>query len=460
MELTRTRPAGRRALVVLGALWLTAGGAGALGPHEILLLANSASPDSVAIAEHYARLRGVPPVNLVMLKVPLKSARGDGLTPAQFTRWIWEPARRAARERGIEGHILAWVYSSDFPTRVDTAPAMSLTGLTFVRNRPPPPPEVANGTYASALFNAPSMPGGRVPPARSLDTFAEWLGADMPLPAMMLGVTRAPHGNPRDVVLAGLARGAASDGSTPTGTVWLITSDDIRSRCRAWQYPGAAAELRRYGIAVQVTNAPPPQAAAVIGVQLGASNVDPSRYTFLPGALGEHLTSLGAVFEPHTQTRLTTWIAAGATASAGTVTEPYALWTKFPSAYVYVFQAAGATLLESLYQSVRCPLQLLPVGDPLAAPWKPWARLEVPELEDGVPTSLMRLRPRVASASGVDYRRFKYYVDGREVSAGPEFDYDPAALAATGARTLRIVAYRTGLLRHQVFGEWPIDTPR
>ena len=31
---------------------------------------------------------------------------------------------------------------------------------------------------------------------------------------------------------------------------------------------------------------------------------------------------------------------------------------------------AGCTLIESLYQAVRCPLQLLPVGEPLASPWR------------------------------------------------------------------------------------------
>ena len=46
-------------------------------------------------------------------------------------------ALKAAADRGIARHILAWAYSTDFPTRVDTNPKMSLQGITFTRGAVP-----------------------------------------------------------------------------------------------------------------------------------------------------------------------------------------------------------------------------------------------------------------------------------------------------------------------------------
>ncbi|MEM8736139.1 MAG: hypothetical protein AAGG44_18055, partial [Planctomycetota bacterium] len=54
--------------------------------------------------------------------------------------------------------------------------------------------------------------------------------------------------------------------------------------------------------------------------------------------------------------------------SSGTVVEPYALQAKFPLPTLYVHYARGCSLVESFYQSVTGPYQLLIVGDPLCQP--------------------------------------------------------------------------------------------
>ena len=144
-------------------------GTGALGPHEILLLVNQDSPASLEIANHYTRLRRIPPANVVHLSLPGKvfDARSQ-MDPDEFTRYIWEPANRFARERGLEDHILAWVYSADFPIRITSAVPVSLQGITLVRNRLPDPESIKRGTYRSPLYAGPDGPRGLLLESRTL----------------------------------------------------------------------------------------------------------------------------------------------------------------------------------------------------------------------------------------------------------------------------------------------------
>jgi hypothetical protein len=104
---------------------------------------------------------------------------------------------------------------------------------------------------------------------------------------------------------------------------------------------------------------------------MGAENVNPALIqSFAPGAMAENLTSWGAEFQKP-QTKITKWIEAGATATAGMVVEPFANPNKFPSARFFEYYTSGCTILESFYQSIASPLQNLLLGDPLAKPYAP-----------------------------------------------------------------------------------------
>ena len=437
-------------------MWLAASAAWALGPHEVLVLANSNSAASVRIAQTYVRLRQIPQVNLVYLNVTNRGAPGCiAIPPEQFTKEIWDPATKAVADRGLEDHILAWVYSVDFPIRITTDPPLSLMGLTFLRNNLPLKREIDRGTYGSPLFAGPDGPGGSGFAAQSFDVQQDWLSVDMPLPSMMLGFT-GQRGNTEAEVLACLERGAKADGTSPTAGVYFVTSDDIRSKCRQWQFGPAAVELAAAGFPVAITNAFPRQGPPALGIMLGAATVDPSRPNgYVPGAIGEHLTSLAGYFDVDGQTKLTAWLKAGATASAGTVTEPMSIWSKFPSARVYVHVVAGCTLLESLYQSIRCPLQILLVGEPLAAPFSHAGAVVL----DGLPAEPLRepvvIRVKPATAPGLYYGRYQYLVDGQTVlgvGRGSEITLDPARYEG-GVHRLRAVAYTAGSVRQQTFVE-------
>jgi uncharacterized protein (TIGR03790 family) len=421
----------------------------ALGPHEVLLLANGRSPESIDIADTYARLRGIPEQNILRLNI---AREDDGwphtISPAEFTRLIWRPATRVVQQRGLEDQLLVWVYSTDFPIRISTTPPISIQGITFLRNQLPDSEAVKMGTYHSPLFTGPDNVNIRPHISQTFDTYAEWLRDEMPLPSMMLGYS-GKKGNSLDRIRTCLSRGVASDGSSPTGTVYFVQTKDVRSECRQWQHVGATYDINVSGLEVVVTDQEPQGRSNVLGIQMGAANVRPDRNTYLPGSMAEHLTSEAAIFYKDSQTKLTKWIEAGVTASCGTVVEPYNVWTKFPSAYFYYHYTSGCSMIESFYQSIRCPLQILLVGEPLASPWKPALRVSLQDLDSAEIREQVTIRPKV---EGIKFARFTYLIDGKRVATGPTFTLDPSELPA-GEHRLRIVANGNGLVKVQAFHE-------
>ncbi len=435
--------------------------AAAIGPHELLVLANAREPESMAVAEAYVRLRGIPAVNLLALDLGDSVKRNDaGMPPEVFTERIWAPAQAAMRERGIADYILAWAYSTHFPFRIDSSPPVSLQGLTFVRNRMPLPAEISGGTYASPLFAGPDSPGGNGFAPQSFDSAKLLLRDEMPLPNMTLGHTGTPGGNTLQEVLAMLHNGKAADSTAPGGTVYFVTRDDVRSKAREWQFASAVEGLRRMGVRAVVTNAMPTGAEDILGIMTGTPAVDPAAAgRYLPGAMAEHLTSFAGVLDNAHQTKMTRWIAAGATGTAGTVCEPMSYWTKFPNARFFNHYRMGCTLIESFYQSIRSPLQLMLIGEPLAAPWAPDASLRIAGIEPNERLDAPRpIDLHIQAPRGTHYTRFVYLIDGRIAGEGRAFTLEPAGLAS-GPHELRAVAYQVGLVRSQVFGTVAFRTP-
>jgi uncharacterized protein (TIGR03790 family) len=91
---------------------------------------------------------------------------------------------------------------------------------------------------------------------------------------------------------------------------------------------------------------------------------------FLPGAIADHVTSWGGIFDQQRQMTALEWIDAGATGSYGTVVEPCSIPDKFPNVDILVRQyASGAPLIDAYWNSVAMPGQGVFVGDPLAQPF-------------------------------------------------------------------------------------------
>ncbi|MDZ4197967.1 MAG: hypothetical protein U1E27_01635, partial [Kiritimatiellia bacterium] len=160
----------------------------ALGPHEVAVLVNGRSRDSMEIANVFIHLRGIPLENVVYLDLP-DSVRTPAaeISPEDFSRWIWDPASEILNARGVSGHILAWVYSADFPIRVRTQPTgTSLHGMTFMRGTPiihsvTNEQGLAVHTFPnSPFFRGPSQPQAPQGPALSLDRFRDAMPGRLP----------------------------------------------------------------------------------------------------------------------------------------------------------------------------------------------------------------------------------------------------------------------------------------
>ena len=353
------------------AVLLLSGAAAAQMPHQTALLVNENSQASKKAANVFAVLQGVPPENTVFLDLPESMFTGRfECTPGEFKTLIYEPAVKALAERGLSDQIQAWVYSVDFPIRVVTGKSdrqqMSIMGLTFLRGEVPDLQQMEDGKIISPIFAGPGAGGGQKLPPRALAAFAAGLKEKMPLPSMMLGYIGA-NGNSMETVLRCIQDGARARQNNGSARVLFVkTPDEKRSGPREWQFESTTAELAaRKAQAVITTNTVPKQ-TNLTGVMTGLENVTPADYgTFAPGAMAEHFTSWSAEFQKP-QTKCTEWLEAGATVTAGMVTEPYNNWVKFPHARFYAHYAAGCTALESFYQSIASPVQVLLLGDPLS----------------------------------------------------------------------------------------------
>jgi len=406
---------------------------------------------AIQVGHLWAQLRDIPVEQVVYVRLPADLHGRVRMTRDQFTDLVWTPVREALAARKLgDDRILAWVYGPGIPTRVDAeGVTVSLTGITWVRNELPAAGAITGGSWRSPLFAAPE-PNRRVPALRGLERAARDLEATYPLPAMMLGVF-GPKGNTPEEVAAAVRRGRAADGTQPKGATWLVSTPDVRTRARAWQFPLAAKALREMGAEVSLVDAFPRHQEQVVGIMTGSARVNPGQgNTYAPGAIGDHLTSFAGAFDTGGQTPLSEWIRAGATASSGTVTEPFAIWTKFPHAWIFVVQRQGATMLEAYAASVASPLQLLLVGDPLSRPWGPGLEARI----EGRPEDWTL---KVLPDPGEFTPAVRAWVDGQPVPQGPL----PPGLGQ-GAHELRVEAVLPGLVGPVLTAraEWDIPGPR
>lgn len=442
------------ARMLIGCLLLPVAGR-ALGPHEMLLLVNADSPRSIELANHYAHLRHIPEANIVALRLPPAARSPESfISREDFTRYIWDPVGRAIKDRRIDDHILAWTYSSDFPVLIGGDPEVSLTGLTLVRNELPDAEAIRRGTYASRLFAGPGPDLQRRGTSGSFEQYAIQLGARMPMPAIVLAHTGA-RGESTAQARRRMEQGVNLDGTRLAGQVLFLTSDDVRTTCRSWQFEDAVQELKSLGQQARIM--PLTEATAsgsAWGIMAGSATVDTAILPRLvPGSLAEHLTSFAALFYGHAyQTKMSAWLQAGAAGTLGTVTEPMSIWAKFPHARMFVHYARGCTLLEAMAQAVACPLQILAVGDPLLAPWARPPGATLIRLHEGT-TGLTRVLEFAASSwSGPIRGGGTYYMlDGRTVLAAgePPILRLKAADLDDGWHELRAVIYGPGAVRHQ-----------
>jgi uncharacterized protein (TIGR03790 family) len=317
--------------------------AGRLTAADIGLIVNGADPDSVALGRHYAQLRGLAPDQVLEVTLPVRAE----LEPAEL---------EALRERidahfGHRAQALALAWTRPYAVRCNSLTGALSLGFdgalcerTCGRSRPNP---VLNSASTRPLRDH----GVRL--------------------SMLLAAPDLPQ------ALALVDRGVAADGTlglrgAPPAAVLLATSGDRARNVRAALYP-PPGRVGAAGLDVQVL---PLEALAgrqgVVMVSGGAARVpQAASLGFVPGALADHLTSFGGRLDGRgAQMTVLEWIAAGATASHGTVSEPCNHLQKFPHPQLLLLHyVQGATAIEAYWRSVAWPQQGLFVGEPLAAPY-------------------------------------------------------------------------------------------
>jgi hypothetical protein len=243
-----------------------------------------------------------------------------------------------------------------------------------------------------------------------------------------------------------LRQSVAADGICPKGTIYYMVSKDwARTGPRQWAFRSATDALNKLGVRAEVLDGVlPKDKPDVAGAMIGAASFDwkSSGSQILPGAFCDHLTSFGGVMAGSGgQSLLSEFLRYGAGGACGTVTEPYNVPGKFPTAFLHIFYASGCSLAEAFFQSVSGPYQQLLVGDPLCQPWAKIPVVRVKGLSAG--ETVTQPRSLIPTAESVQLvTRFELFVDGRRrqsCAPGYHLTLDPTGLAE-GYHEARVVA--------------------
>jgi hypothetical protein len=443
----------RSALVLLLALSALPAAARAGGsPENAVLVVDPTNPVSLQVANHYRRVRDLPDRNVLYL------APNPG-SYAAFQTSVRPAFLGALEQLGIADHADYVVLSAGSGFQM-SAPGLVSDGCSPVTRFAVTTPfalaraytsipvgtssQLANGYYASGDL------------ALAFDAQTAWAAGGPSasgtryLLATLLGYD-GPNGNSVAEILAMIDRSAAADGARPAGTFTFCQTTDIaRSGPRHGFYPAAVASITALGLSAQHLMANlPPAGSTCMGIMTGLADplIDATPLTLAPGSFCDHLTSYAATFDSTAQTKMSRWIAKGASGTSGTVEEPCNYAGKFPHARLHVYSAQGLSLGESWFRSVGfAPFQVLFTGDPLC---RPFAYLPVPSLA-GVPagsaSGTLALVPGATTphpTAGI--AGFELLVDGvalAEAAPGHTFALDTRALA-DGWHELRLLAWDT-----------------
>jgi hypothetical protein len=160
----------------------------------------------------------------------------------------------------------------------------------------------------------------------------------------------------------------------PTGDGYFVKTWDTARNVRWRTFQSTVSDwnpaLTMYYVDDTVSG-DPTNKPNVLFYQTGLATVpDLTTNQFLPGSVGDTLTSAAGVLWNGGQMSALEWLAAGASGSYGTVIEPCSHTQKFPNSSVLVqWYFSGNTLIEAYWKSVQWPGQGLFVGDPLARPF-------------------------------------------------------------------------------------------
>jgi uncharacterized protein (TIGR03790 family) len=349
-------------------------------PADLGIIIAQGDPLSEAIGAYYQSARGIPAANVVRIALPTSA---DNITPAQLA--AFKAQVDAALPANVQATVLTWTR----PFRVQGACGMSITSA------------FALGYATTYCGDVPTTP---IPYFNS-DSTHPWQDYHI-RPSMMLGADTL------DAAKALIDRGVRSDGTYPSGDGYLIrTSDADRSNPRYADFSSQPAYWNfTGGLKLNyIDNAAGTASNFIVSknpVLFYFTGMPTTSYlgtnAYVPGAIGDSLTSFGGILSGGGQTTAAEWLAAGATGSYGTVEEPRAYPDKFPKASVVIDQYyRGATLIEAYWKSVRTPGEGLFVGEPLARPFADLATSTIEANQYVVKTRSLRRAGRYSIESRI-----------------------------------------------------------
>jgi uncharacterized protein (TIGR03790 family) len=349
------------------AVWASLGVAQALQPGEVLVVGNRNSPISRSICEYYARARGIPAAQLLMLEV----TEQEEIDRAVYDKSIAGPVGQFLRSKGWVDRILAIVTTKGVPLKIrgsggPAAEAASVDSeLAMLYQDLRGGPHRLAGSIRNPYYRS---EGAMQHPRYPLYLVTRLAGYNF---ADIRGlIDRSKQARNRGVVVLDMKRSSLEDGDN-----WLSQA--------ALFLPRGRALLEDSGTVVR-------GARGVIGYASWGSN-DPNRkerdvgFEYLPGALvTEYVSTDGRTFEePPAGWTIGSWsnrlgyfagspqslsadfIRQGATGVSGHVYEPYLTNAPRPD-LLFPAYLSGRTLAESYYASIPALSWMnVVIGDPL-----------------------------------------------------------------------------------------------
>ncbi|HEX2099550.1 MAG TPA: TIGR03790 family protein [Candidatus Synoicihabitans sp.] len=350
-----------------------------------IVLANSAEPESVQLAQHYAQRRGIPADQVVALPMP----RGEAIDWREFVQQVYNPVQdwlvangwidtismnvrdvMSRRKLPISGHRIAYlVVCRGVPLKIRETPGVA-------RDLPAGSP-VQLRTHEAAVDSELALLAQSGTP---IDGFVAnpLFGLEQPGPAELAKVVRVARldgptfGAIREMIESalvgerdGLAGRAYIDlgGPHPTGDNWLRAAAQM---CERLGFPTAA----KSGFGVGDRADAPVLYFGWHEHRLNGPFTLPD-FRFPAGAIALHIHSFSAssVRGGNGSGWVGPLVARGVAATFGNVYEPYLEYTHQPHRVLRAL-ARGATLGEAAYASVPVlSWHPIVVGDPLYRPF-------------------------------------------------------------------------------------------
>ena len=423
------------------------------GPDSVVVIANADIPESVALAERYARERSVPPNQVCALSLP----DADTIDLADYEARLLTPLRACLDDGGARDRIEAALLVRGVPLRVripvgdaqqivSTAAALMLwdsardDGTPVLGQAPGRDADCGGRSCLAATWPNVYRGGLAFEPG-----FEQASGGVVWRPILVTLLHARSYADAERLIDSALDAEAMAP---PTGEMLFMEGRDPARGVLDVQYDRVIAELETRGF----TAARVPFDADLTGRTLAAFFTGTATLgetiegnTYLPGSLVDNLTSFGAAprnFEEtgESQVSIARWVERGAAGVHGTVAEP--LNNCFPSRDLLLAYVDGATLAESFHS--RLPFAYwrnVVLGDPMAAPYAQRPVVTVEGVTDGESlegAAAITVTATDPAGRGVSW--IALYLDGVELARadGDRLEHCLVAPAGAGQQLLAV----------------------